>query len=35
MLTGLGVGFVVGWLLFKRPEFVSKAVAWMRAKVGL
>lgn len=31
----LAIGFVIGWLLFKRPEKVSEWIAWGKSKVGL
>ncbi|HEY6021656.1 MAG TPA: hypothetical protein VIY48_17840 [Candidatus Paceibacterota bacterium] len=30
----LAVGFVIGWIVFKRPEWVSTFFAWVRSKVG-
>lgn len=27
------IGVVIGWLLFKRPDFISKGVAWVKAKL--
>lgn len=32
---GFVLGFFVGWLLIARPEFVSRFISWLRAKVGL
>lgn len=34
-LFGAGVGFVIGWILFKRPDWASAAVAWIKSKIGL
>ena len=31
----LVVGFAIGWLVFKRPEFIARTIAKIRAKVGL
>lgn len=31
----LAVGFVFGWLVFKRPELIEKAIALARKKIGL
>lgn len=31
----LAVGFAIGWLVFKRPEFITRFIAKIRAKVGL
>lgn len=32
---GLALGFIGGWLLFKRPQWVSDAFAKLRAKIGV
>lgn len=32
---GLALGFGVGWLVFKRPEVMSRALGWLKGKVGL
>ena len=38
LITGwihIAIGFVFGWLVFKRPELIEKAIAWVRAKTGI
>lgn len=32
---GLSLGFVIGWVAFKRPQWASDAFAWLRAKIGV
>ena len=34
-LFGLAVGFVAGWVLFKRPAWATEAINWLKVKVGL
>lgn len=34
-ISGLAIGFIVGWIIFKRPEWATKAIAWIRGKLGL
>ena len=33
--TGAIIGFVAGWIIFKRPQWATDAIAWLRAKVGV
>jgi len=30
-----GIGFLAGWIVFKRPEWASKAVTWIKSKLGM
>jgi len=32
---GIAIGFVAGWILFKRPQWVESAIAWIKSKVGM
>jgi hypothetical protein len=34
-ILGFALGFLVGWLLLSRPEFVSRLFSWVRGKLGL
>lgn len=34
-IIGLVIGFVIGWLLFKRPDKMSEWIAWGKSKIGL
>ena len=34
MLIGIGIGFVVGWVVFKRPEWATKLIDWSKGKIG-
>ena len=29
------LGFLVGWIVFKRPEWTAKAIAWIKGKLGM
>lgn len=31
-MISFGLGFLVGWLVFKRPAFVNTAIAWVKEK---
>ena len=31
----LFLGFTIGWLVFKRPQWVEAIIAWIKGKVGL
>ena len=31
----LSIGVGIGWVLFKRPQWVEKAIAWLKRKIGL
>lgn len=33
-LFGFGLGFLAGWLLIKRPQWVTDGIAWLRLKTG-
>lgn len=35
ILFAVGVGFVIGWIVFKRPEWATKLIAWIKSKIGL
>lgn len=38
MMIGLlwfGLGFAVGWLVFKRPAWVEFAFGWVKSKLGM
>ena len=28
------IGFVIGWIIFKRPEWVGAAYQWAKHKIG-
>jgi hypothetical protein len=31
----LAIGFVLGWIVLKRPELVDRLVDWIKEKIGL
>ena len=31
----LGIGFAAGWLIFKRPDYMTAAISWIKSKIGL
>lgn len=33
-LSGLVIGFVIGWLVIKRPQWVTDLFAWFKQKIG-
>lgn len=33
-LIGLALGFVAGWIFFKRPQWATDAIEWLKGKVG-
>ena len=34
-IIGLAIGFVAGWVLFKRPVWATRAIDWLKAKAGV
>jgi hypothetical protein len=30
----IGIGFVGGWIFFKRPQWATDALAWVKSKFG-
>lgn len=33
-LIGVGVGFVIGWIMFKRPEWATRLIGWIKTRIG-
>lgn len=33
-LFGLAAGFVVGWIVFKRPQWATDFFVWLKSKVA-
>lgn len=33
-LIGLVLGFVLGWIVLKRPQWATDLITWLRAKLG-
>ena len=33
-LFGLAIGFVAGWIVRKRPQWVTDVVEWLKHKIG-
>ncbi len=34
VLISGSIGFVAGWIVFKRPEWATRAVTWIKGKLG-
>lgn len=32
--AGLAIGFLAGWILFKRPEWATNAINWIKGKLS-
>ena len=33
-LSGLGLGFAIGWIVFKRPQWATDLIAKAKAKIA-
>lgn len=35
MLVGIVIGIVIGWVLFKRPEWATRFLNWLKQTLGI